>query len=252
MVAPRPHRIQIGFELRVVERGRDLLPSQLPVEMRVEHLGHHHDDRQRIHAGPWLRAIHQQTKLRRKRILVLRDEEIHSARVIIQSCAIVCVQVGVHALCRPAKLQRPLRLVMPHQPGAEDLCQVAIRVAPECVHLPQAVLRGHVALREKQVVLRGSFNVRHAVRVALHSDRRGKAGKMQVAIQHRQCALLRRAQPQHANAGGHRQQHNQNAGGPQKNAPPAAFAVASERRGRVFRRWIWSVKGGHRSITEYR
>ncbi len=60
MVAPRADRIQIGFQLRVVEIRRRSLARQLHVPVRVQRLHHHHADAERIDAGPRLRLVVQQ------------------------------------------------------------------------------------------------------------------------------------------------------------------------------------------------
>ena len=79
----------------------------------------------------------------------------------------------VDALGGEANLQHALRLVVLDERGTHDFGQLAVGVAAHAIHLPQAILRGDVALRDEKVVEIGGVNVRDAVRVAADSNRRG-------------------------------------------------------------------------------
>ena len=81
---------------------------------------------------------------------------------------------------------------------AHDLCQLAIGVATVSIHLPQAVLGGDVALRDEEIFLRGGFDVGNAVGLAADDDGRREPGKMQIAVQLRECGLGDGLQPEHA------------------------------------------------------
>ncbi len=201
MVAPRADRIEVGLQfgvVQIVQLGGDALAAQLGLPMRVQHLHHSQADRDRVRAAPGLRAIAEQPELRRQRGLMLRDEKIHAARVIVKASAVGGGQVGVDAPGRIPDLQNPLRPVVLELRGAEDLRQLAIGVAAKEVHLPEPVLRRHVALRHKEIVLSRRVDVRHAVRVAADGHRCREPGHVQIAIQRRQRGDRRRAQPQHA------------------------------------------------------
>jgi len=47
----------------------------------------------------------------------------------------------------------------------QDFGRLAARVAPQRVHLPQPVLRRHIALDEERVLVAGGRHMRHAQRV---------------------------------------------------------------------------------------
>jgi len=49
---------------------------------------------------------------------------------------------------------------------AEDFCQLARAESPECVHLPQSVLGGGIALEENRILPGSGFNMRHTAGVA--------------------------------------------------------------------------------------
>lgn len=95
--------------------------------------------------------------------------------------------------------------------------------------MPKTVLGGDIALRNEEVVLRGGVNVRNAARVAAHGDGRGKAGKMDFAIELRQSGFRHGMEPQHAHPGSDEEQSEQAAAGPEQDARPAAFAQRARR-----------------------
>ena len=105
---------------------------------------------------------------------MLRDVEIHAARIGFERCAIFRRQIRIDTMRRVAKLQHALRLVVAKQRRAHDLGEFAIRAAAICVHLPQAILRGHVALRDKHVFLRGCVDVGNSVLIAANGNRSGE------------------------------------------------------------------------------
>ncbi len=164
-IAPRADRVKIVLQLVIVQLGRDVLPRQLRIPMRIQHLHHHQPDRDRVLAAPRPGAIKEQLELRRKRVLMRSDEQINPASVIVKSGAFRGRQVGVNTPGRQAKLQVALHFVVPHQRGTENLRQFPIGVAAESIHLPQPVLSGHIALRHKKIVLGSRLNVGHAVSI---------------------------------------------------------------------------------------
>ena len=60
------------------------------------------------------------------------------------------------------------------QVGAQDLGQRAAGEAAQRVHLPQPVLRRHVALDEKGILQAGGADVRFAVCIEIHSGAGGQ------------------------------------------------------------------------------
>src|SRR5581483_1107751 len=66
------------------------------------------------------------------------------------------------------------------------------------VHLPEAVLRGYVALREVEIIEVRSRDVRDANSVAGDGNRLGQAGSTEGAVKLRQCRARRKVEPQGA------------------------------------------------------
>ena len=72
---------------------------------------------------------------------------------------------------------------------------VAGGVAAEGLHLPEAVLRGDVALGDDEVVERGGLDVGDAVGVALDGDGSGEAGDGDGAVELREGCRAWRGGP---------------------------------------------------------
>src|ERR1700722_2237849 len=105
MVAPRAYWVQIGFKFGVVQLCSNLLASQLYVPVVVKRFRHH--DRANadgIRPVPWLRSIVKQTEFGRERVLMLRDEEIDTAGVVVDTRAVGRIEIRVDTLCRGAHL----------------------------------------------------------------------------------------------------------------------------------------------------
>ena len=83
------------------------------------------------------------------RPLALRDEEIDTPGVVVEAPAIICGQIAVEALSGNANLEDALRFVVLDERRAHDFSEIPVGVAARGVHLPQAILRGHVALRDE-------------------------------------------------------------------------------------------------------
>ena len=88
------------------------------------------------------------------RLLALRNEEIDTAGVVVKAAAISSRQIEVNALCAEANLEHALCFVVLDERGAHDLSELAVGAAARGVHLPEAILRGDVALRDEEIVLR--------------------------------------------------------------------------------------------------
>ena len=132
------------------------------------------------------------------RLLALRDEKIDAAGVGVEALTVGRRQMVVDALGGEANLEHALRLVVLEQRGAQNLRQFAVGAAAQAVHLPQAVLGGDVALRDKHVVLRGGIDVGYAVGIAPYGDGRGETRQMRVAVELRQRGLGGGAKPSSA------------------------------------------------------
>ena len=109
-------------------------------------------------------------------------------------------------------------------PGPRISARVAVGGAAGSVHLPQAVLRGDVALRNEQVGFCGGIDMRHAMRVAADDNRRGKSGQLHIAIELRQSGFGRGTQPQNTSPGSDDGKQKKTAGDEQQNARPSGQA----------------------------
>ena len=104
------------------------------------------------------------------------DGGVDAAGVELEPVELVRRVVGEGAVCGGADLEGALDAVMLKEGGTEDFGELAGDVAAEGVHLPEAVLRGDVALGDDEVVERGGSNVGNTVGVALDDDGCGEAG----------------------------------------------------------------------------
>jgi hypothetical protein len=114
------------------------------------------------------------------------DEGVDAAGVGVVLVALVSGHGDDGCVGRVAQLQDALLAVVVDERRAEQFGEVAGAGAAEGVHLPEAVLRGDVALGEEQVVECGGVDGRDALRVAGDGDRRGKPGDVDRAIELRQ------------------------------------------------------------------
>src|ERR1700677_1931842 len=103
----------------------------------------------------------QQLELRGKGISVFGDEKIYPARVGIEAGFFVCGEAYIDSVRGFAESQDALRFVMRHERPAEYLSQLATRMSPVQVHLPEAVLCGYVSLRREEVGLGCCLDVRY-------------------------------------------------------------------------------------------
>ena len=206
-VAPRPRGIQVRSQCRADAR-RNALPLQLLRPMLIEHLHHAHHHEHGIHGLPRLRLVHQEPKLRRQPILMRPDEGIHPARIIVEVSPVAVIEARGQPLRRRAHGQHPLHAVVLHQLRAQNLRRLAACHAASHIHLPEPVLRGHIALGKEQIVEIGRLNVRDAMLVSPHHDRRGQARRRNAAVELRQRGAHLVLQPHAAgqHSAGERQQ----------------------------------------------
>ena len=147
-----------------------------------EVLRHDERDQQRITRRPGRGSVVQQMELDRQRVAVSGDEGIHAAGVGVELMALVVGQDRKGSVCGGAQLQVALQAVMFDERRTEDLGKLTGGVAAECVHLEEAVLRRHEALREEQIVEVGSVERGHTVAIARDGDRGGQAVEMEFAV----------------------------------------------------------------------
>ncbi len=140
--------------------------DQLGAPRRGERAVHLESNQNRVAHLPGTRVVVEQLELERQPSAMRVHKEIDAARVGCEQRAIAGRQ-RAFLLLRDAPQPEPARVfVLRDQRFSEHLRQHPRRQPPHCIQLPQAVLRGHVAL-EKDGVLPGSRrDVRHSPYIA--------------------------------------------------------------------------------------
>jgi hypothetical protein len=109
--------------------------------------------------GPRTRLIAEQGKLDWQRVEMGLDERIHAARIGGEGGA-VGSRHGVNGIFGEMPHPQRSRFLIRFEPGrTHDFGQLSAGKAPQAIHLPQPVLRGRVALREKSVLERFGVDV---------------------------------------------------------------------------------------------
>jgi len=75
---------------------------------------------------------------------------------------------------------------MPNEVWTEDLCQLTGCMPAHGIHLPEAILRGHVALGEDEVIHIGGPDVGDTVSITGYCDRSRETGDCDRAIELRE------------------------------------------------------------------
>ena len=130
---------------------------------------HVQPDQDAVHRAPGSRLIPQQGEFERQPAAVPREVGIDAARVRIEPRAILCRHGHIRIFGNPPQPQPPRFPVRQQRRRAHDLREIARGQPSQSVHLPHALLRRHIALREKQIVLIGCGDVRFAQ--AIERDR---------------------------------------------------------------------------------
>ena len=133
--------------------------------------------------------------------MALRHEQIHAEGVLFEAMSIRIRKAAIHPLRNIAELKNTLAFIVLDEGRTENLCKFSGRVPPQHVHLPEPVLGRDVALRQQQVVLAGSFDMRHSMSIPPDGNRRAKTGQLQIAVDHRQRCDHRVMQPENSTAG---------------------------------------------------
>ena len=230
-IAPRAGGIQIRGQRGPDARGNPF-PLQLLRPVLIEHLHHAHDHQHGIHGLPWLRLVHQQAKLGRQPVLMRADKGIHAARVIVEVAAVAVVESRGQPLRRRAHGQHTLHAVVFHELRSQDLRCLAGGHAARHIHLPEAVLGGHIALGKEQIVEVGGLHVGNAMLVAPHYDGRGQARRRHAAVELGQGGAHLVLQPHSAgqHGAGERQQEQEKKDQEHAQhwmAPPLQFQIRS-------------------------
>ena len=162
---------------------------------------------------------------------MLANECVYALGVRLKKCAITRGELLRYALGHHAQAHGALLLVIVH-PGLarthsssgarnrlrrragrrKNLRHLTAYRATREVHLPQAVLRRHVALGEEQVFELCCGNVRHAVRIADHRNGRLQSSHADGAIELRQGRARAVIKPEERESPGndHKQQDPEN------------------------------------------
>ena len=166
------------------------------VRQRLVHIA---GDGQCVGGRPGPRLVFQQGKFQRQAVSVLFDKAIDAARVGFHDVARFRVHLREVAFGGAAEAKGAKLLVDGHGIFAEHFGELSARHAAQQVHLPQAILRHHIAFGFHQVLHAGGANVRHAPAVALHGDGLFQAADVRGAIDLRQRAI--HVPPKHAARG---------------------------------------------------
>src|SRR5271168_5307609 len=151
--------------------------------MRVKTFDHIQANENRIRAGPRTRAVMQEPELRGEVSSAAQlHKKIYSTRVLLKAMSVAVGKAVVNPLSHIAELVDPLNLVVLDRFGAEHFRQSAGRIAPQYVHLPEPILRSDIALRQQQIVLAGSLDMRNSVTIAADGHRRRKTGQPDGAV----------------------------------------------------------------------
>jgi len=135
-----------------------------------------------VDGRPRTRRIAQQPELHRQRLPVGLDERGHPLRVRLDERSQVRRHARQRRASRGTQAEVAHLLVGAERAFAERLGQLPQRAPPQQVHLPQAVLGGHVALGARGVEEARRLDVGHAHRVAADDRTGGEPGKPELAI----------------------------------------------------------------------
>ena len=117
----------------------------------------------------------QQMKFKWQPVTMAVDERVYPACVRLELAPLIRWKGCCGTVGRRAQLQITLHLVVQDEFGPEDLRELSGRMTAQRVHLPQAILRGDVALREEQIFHGGGVDGRNALRIARDGDWRMQA-----------------------------------------------------------------------------
>ena len=225
-IVPRAVHVQISRQLRP-QLGQNLLSRQhVPKGVIVEILHHLVRDDDGILGLPRLRPVLQDVELNRKPIFMSLDERIHSTRVSIKIRTIPRTRHLQRFPGRRPQSQDALLAVDLERVLAKNLREFSGSEAPHHIHLPQPVLRRHVALSEKQIFQRGGLDRRHAVAIPRHFHGRRKAFHLKFSVK-----LGQRQTGDEIGISSHaRRQQDENQQEPQENAYARSNAGIQERQ----------------------
>ncbi len=168
---------------------RDFGAIQFPLPGVGQGSVHISRDHQRIRGLPGLRLVAQQGKFERKTVLVLLDEFVHAAGVSFHHLAGFTIEERDVAFRSPGESVSSKLLVDGKRRGTQDLRELAARDAPQKIHLPEAVLAHHVALRFCKIFQRSGTDMRNAPAITLDHNFALKTGQGSRSIKLRERAV---------------------------------------------------------------
>lgn len=169
-------RQKIGIKVRG-DFGANTLARKVFGPGSAEHFRHVRGHGDGIDFAPRSRPVTQDDKLDGKAVLVSEDERVHTARVGCEHALRIGVELQHRPFAHLPQAQRAVFHIGPERPLAENLSEFSLRQPAAQIHLPQAVLRGHITLREEEVVDRLRADVRNATRIAQNLDTTGEPGQ---------------------------------------------------------------------------
>jgi hypothetical protein len=187
------HRRIIVFQFRRLVRAEfadECRAQQFHIEIGGQAPAHILGKDERVQGLPRFGGVSQNGELERQTIFVLRDERIHTARVRFQNMARLIAQMAQIIFGGARQADRAQQTIGVERDRTKDFCEFAMRQPAIQLHLPQAILRVNVPLRENEIVLILRVKVRHAPFIAQHLDRRLQTGETQDAACLRQWATI--------------------------------------------------------------
>ena len=174
--------------LRRVARRQQVAPRRVHLPGSGQRAEHVQPGENGIDGRPRARLVAEQGELERQAVSVAIDVEVDAARVGRERSAVAGRRRPVALLGQPPHAEAARLAVWLDARRPDDFGQVAGRHPAQAVHLPHAILRGGVALREQRVLQRACGDVRHAQFISRDGDRGGH-GRLHRARRARQRAV---------------------------------------------------------------
>ncbi len=163
------------------------MAQELEYVVRAQIPRHHLHPHDHVDAGPRLGLEAEQRELRRQPSAVVRDDEgVDAGDVGVDLLLRPVGRRGPRVLRRASESDRAEKAVLRERGCAENLREAPVADAPLQLHLPEPVLRVHVAEAEERVQLVRGVDVRNRVGVADDVDRRREPQDGQRAVDLRQ------------------------------------------------------------------
>ncbi len=116
---------------------------------------------------------------------------VHACGVALKQMKLVRRKSRESTVRSGPDLQSALGTIVRNERCTENLRKISSSMAAQRIHLPQPILRGHVALGHHEVVERTRPKMWNPMCIALHRNRSGEAGDRDRAVQLRQGIVQR-------------------------------------------------------------